>query len=87
MTILYFNPATRTLQDENGRLLKQLNCAKGASSKEIQGGICSLCERPVISLDGRTMSETINMLLEEPQTCISFEIDAPFIRITPHDPT
>lgn len=48
---MLFSPTSRTLRDEEGRLLKRFSCPKGATAADLRGGACRLCDREVLRLD------------------------------------
>jgi hypothetical protein len=84
---MQYNPLTKTLWDDDGNLLKKVHCPKAVSRDQISGGRCRLCDHEVVPLDVLSEREALLLLRSKPDLCVSFRIDAPLIRIIPHDPS
>ena len=83
---MLLNPINRTLWDEEGRLLKRLFCPKGATASDLRDGACRICDREVLALDRVPEAEALARLRADPDLCVSLRLDAPNLRILPHDP-
>lgn len=56
---MQYNPFTKTLWDDDGKLLKKVHCPKAASRAQIAQGRCQLCDYEVVTLDALPESNAL----------------------------
>jgi hypothetical protein len=83
---MQYNPITKTLWDDDGHFLKRVHCPKGVSRDQLEEERCRLCDRAVVQIDHLPEQDALRLFQSKPDLCVSFGLEAPMIRIIPHDP-
>jgi hypothetical protein len=82
-----FDPISRTLYTDQGQFLKVLHCPKQKRWQDLrQTGpeahrSCSHCERTVFDTAELSDPQIVDLLHNDPDTCLKVSLDQPNVRI------
>ena len=86
-----FNPITKTLYTDNGKLIKKMHCPyptlKWNDLSYIDGSMsrfCDICDSNVVETKEYTDEGLLNLLHQEPDTCLKIDFNQDNIRIVHH---
>lgn len=83
-----FNPLTKRLFTNDGRLIKQLHCPFRLDWRKLQltehvgARRCGICEHEVTDTALRTEEELLELLAENPEACLKVDLNQPNLTIT-----
>lgn len=74
------------IYDENGELLKKMACPKPVSYRDMkrisdQASMCGECDRVVHNTDFMSESDIVNLLKDDPETCLKISIFNPIFEV------
>ena len=86
-----YNPLTKTLYSDNGKLIKKMHCPypslQWSDLSSIDGSMdrfCSICESDVIETKDFTDESLLQLLQDNPDTCLKIDFDQKNLRIVHH---
>lgn len=86
-----FNPLTRNLYTDDGRLIKKLQCTYGRRWEELlQTGqtmvrYCDICDRDITNTKNMADEDVMRLVSHDPAICLRVSIDQSNVRVVSDD--
>ena len=86
--LMKFNPLTKQLFTEDGRLIKRMHCPfrldwrKLQLTEDVGARRCGICQHEVTDTALRTEEELLALLAEHPEACLKVDLNQPNLTIT-----